>query len=207
MPYNPEIHHRRSIRLQGYDYSQARAYFLTICTHGRECLFGEIRDEKMYLNDIGRIVAHEWLKSPVIRAEIELDEWVVMPNHMHGIAVITDAGAKQRNVTKKRKAVDQYWTDNQPVGQFTGRFIGQPSGRPPIVPTGPKKKSVGAMMAGFKSSVTGRVNAYRQSPGSEVWQRNYWDHVIRNATELDTLRKYIQTNPARWQEDSLYATG
>ena len=193
MPYNPDIHHRRSIRLQGYDYSQAGAYFLTVCAYERECLFGEIIDSEMYLNDMGRIVADEWLKTPAIRAEIELDEWVVMPNHFHGIAVITDAGAKKRNTGVHHRA------DNRPVGRLTGR--------PPVAPTGPKKKSVGAMMAGFKSSVTSRVNAYRQTPGSEVWQRNYWDHIIRNEAELNTLRRYIQTNPARWQQDSLYATG
>ena len=183
MPYNPEIHHRRSIRLQGYDYAQEGAYFLTVCTHERECLFGKITDGEMHLNDAGLIVAEEWLKTPVIRAEIELDEWVVMPNHFHGIAVITDAGATNRHGAKKVK------------------------GRPPVAPAGPKPKSVGAMMSGFKSSVTGHVNAYRQTPGSEVWQRNYWDHIIRNETELTTLRKYIRTNPARWQQDSLYATG
>lgn len=142
----------------------------------------------MRLNDAGRIVAEEWLKTPVIRAEIELDEWVVMPNHFHGIAVITDAGVHCR-------------TDGRPVGRFNGRF----NGRPPVAPTGPKPQSVGAMMAGFKSSVTSRVNVYRQSPGSKVWQRNYWEHIIRNETDLDTLRRYIQTNPARWQQDSLYA--
>ena len=197
MPYNPEIHRRRSIRLQGYDYSQAGAYFLTICTHERKCLFGEITDDKMHLNDAGRIVAEEWLKTPVIRAEIELDEWVVMPNHFHGIAVITDTGATNRHGAKKRN------TDDRPVGRCSGRF----NGRPPVAPTGPKPKSIGAMMSGFKSSVTSRVNAYRQLSGSEVWQRNYWDHIIRNETELTTLRKYIRTNPARWQQDSLYATG
>ncbi|RWX43633.1 REP element-mobilizing transposase RayT [Candidatus Electrothrix aarhusensis] len=199
MAYNPEIHHRRSIRLQGYDYSRAGAYCITLCTHERECLFGEITDGEMHLNNIGRIVADEWLKTPVIRAEIELDEWVVMPNHFHGIMVITDASATNRDDVKKRNTGNYRRADNRPVGRFTGR--------PPVAPTGPKPKSVGAVMAGFKSSVTGRVNTYRQSPGSEVWQRNYWDHIIRNETELDTLRQYIITNPARWEQDSLYATG
>lgn len=207
MAYNPEIHHRRSIRLQGYDYAQAGAYCITLCTHERECLFGEITDGEMHMNDIGRIVADEWLKTPIIRAEIELDEWVVMPNHFHGIIVITDAGATNRHVARKRNTGNHCRADNRPVGRFTGRQSDRPSGRPPVAPTGPKSKSVGAMMAGFKSSVTGRVNTYRQSPGSEVWQRNYWDHIIRNETELDTLRQYIITNPARWEQDSLYATG
>ena len=88
MKYNPEYHHRRSIRLQGYNYSQTGIYFVTICTHKRQCLFGEIRNGKMILNQIGKIVAQEWLKSAEIRQEIELDEWIIMPNHLHGIVGI-----------------------------------------------------------------------------------------------------------------------
>ena len=199
MPYNPDIHRRRSIRLQGYDYSQAGACFLTVCTHERECLFGEITDGEMHLNDIGGIVAEEWLKTPIIRAAVELDEWVVMPNHFHGIAVSTDAGAINRKGAGNRNTGVHRRADDRPLERFTGR--------PPVASTGPKPKSIGATMAGFKSSVTSHVNAYRQTPGAEVWQRNYWDHIIRNETELNTLRRYIRTNPGRWQEDSLYATG
>jgi len=88
MKYDPEKHHRRSIRLKGYDYSQAGAYFVTICTKNRECLFGDVIDDGMMLNEYGTIVANEWKKSAKIRDEIELDEWVVMPNHFHGIVVI-----------------------------------------------------------------------------------------------------------------------
>ncbi|CAK8713892.1 Transposase IS200-like domain-containing protein [Candidatus Electronema halotolerans] len=95
MSYNPDIHHRRSIRLRGYDYSQAGVYFVTLCTHNRECLFGEIANGAMQLNAAGKIVADEWLKIAQIRDEIELDEWAVMPNHLHGIMVLTDTvGAK-----------------------------------------------------------------------------------------------------------------
>ena len=88
MKYNPDIHHRRSMRLQGYDYSSPGAYFVTICTQNRECLFGEIVARKMVLNDAGKIVADEWIKTGDIRDEIELDAWVVMPNHFHGIVMI-----------------------------------------------------------------------------------------------------------------------
>ncbi|CAK8717674.1 Transposase IS200-like domain-containing protein [Candidatus Electrothrix laxa] len=185
MAYNPEIHRRRSIRLKGYDYAQAGAYCITLCTHGRECLFGEVANQEMQVNEAGRIVIDEWLKTPAIRAEIELDEWVVMPNHLHGIIVITNAGAGNRH------------TENRPIRQ--------PIGRPPVAPTGPKPKSLGALVAGFKSSVTRRINEYRQSPGLKIWQRNYWEHIIRHETELQTLRQYIITNPASWQQDSLYS--
>jgi REP element-mobilizing transposase RayT len=88
MKYNPEHHHRRSIRIQGYDYSKTGIYFVTICTHQRQCLFGEIRNEKMILNQIGKIVTQEWLKSAEIRQEIVLNEWIIMPNHLHGIVGI-----------------------------------------------------------------------------------------------------------------------
>ncbi len=88
MKYDPNKHHRRSIRLKGYDYSSAGAYFITICAYQRACLFGEIVDGMMQLNEFGQIVADEWLKSSEIRREIALDEWVVMPNHIHGIVFI-----------------------------------------------------------------------------------------------------------------------
>ena len=88
MKYNPQHHHRRSIRLPNYDYSRSGIYFVTICTHQKQCLFGEIDRGKMFLNQIGNIVREEWLKSAQIRKEIELDEWVIMPNHLHGIVLI-----------------------------------------------------------------------------------------------------------------------
>lgn len=120
----------------------------------------------MHLNDAGLIVAGEWLKTPVIRTEIELDEWVVMPNHFHGIAVIMDARTTHRHGAKKQNTGVRRRAHERPGGRCIGRS--PIKGRPPVAPTGPKPKSVGAMMAGFKSSVTGRVNAYRQTPGSEV---------------------------------------
>ena len=91
MKYDPVKHHRWSIRLKGYDYSLAGAYFVTICTQNRLCLFGNIAENQMRLNDAGEIVANEWMKTAEIRNEIELDEWVVMPNHFHGIVVITNS--------------------------------------------------------------------------------------------------------------------
>ena len=85
MTYNPEIHHRRSTRLREWDYSWPWWYYVTIFTHGRECLFGEVVNDEMKLNDVGKITQEEWMKTPSIRPEIELDDFVIMPNHMHGI--------------------------------------------------------------------------------------------------------------------------
>ncbi len=99
MEYNRHIHHRRSIRLPGFDYRQSGAYFVTLCTHNKEYWFGEIIDSKMHLNQLGKIVAKEWLRTPQIRPETTLDEWVIMPNHLHGIIIITNnhpVGAHRR---------------------------------------------------------------------------------------------------------------
>ena len=148
--FNPDIHHRRSIRLKNYDYANGGAYFVTLCTRNGECLFGEIVEGSMRLNDAGRIVADEWLKTSSIRSEIQLDGWVVMPNHFHGVLVIVDGGSMQ---------------DGRPPIM----------GRPPVAPTvGPKPGSVGAVMAGFKSSVTKRITRLYEIPGGKLWQRNYY---------------------------------
>lgn len=183
MTYDPDIHHRRSIRLPGYDYSRVGVYYVTVCTHRRECLFGEVMDGEMHLSEAGEAVADEWVKSAQIRREIELDTWVVMPNHFHGIVVISE-----------------------PVGD-------QSEGDRPVAPTddmpaetrdrkpGPRPKSLSALMAGFKAAVTIRVNALRATPGVPVWQRNYYERIIRNERELDAVRRYIANNPARWFED------
>ena len=170
MTYDPATHNRRSIRLREYDYAQAGAYFVTICTQHRECLFGEIVDGRARLNAPGEVVAAEWSRSARIRREIELDSFVVMPNHVHGIVVIRDVGAH---------------------------------GRAPLLPSPPYRppRSLGSFVAGFKSAATKRINAIRGTPGLPVWQRNYYEHVIRNEDDLDRVRRYIAENPLRWEED------
>lgn len=184
---------RRSIRLQGYDYSQAGAYFVTLCTQDRECLFGEIVNGEMRLNEAGRVVAHEWIKTAKIRDEIELDEWVVMPNHFHGILVIAD-GRGDPQVARK----------NPPVAPMNGTTISGEQGDRRVAPTGPQPRSIGAVMAGFKSAATKRINELRQTPGTKLWQRNYWEHIVRNEPELNRIREYIHNNPAQWELDKLH---
>ncbi len=165
---DPEKRHRRSIRLRDYDYSRAGAYFITVCTKGQELLFGEVNDGEVELNEFGRMAAEEWLNSARIRIEIELDAWIVMPNHIHGIVIIVN----------KRCRGDR-----------------------PVARSGPRPSSLGAMMAGFKSATTKRINTMRGTPGASVWQRNYYEHVIRNESALDRIRQYIADNPAGWSED------
>lgn len=169
---------RRSIRLQGYDYSRAGAYFITICTQDRACLFGEVVDGKMRLNECGNIVRHEWFRSAEIRHEIVLfpDEFVVMPNHIHGIVRIV-----QSHDADHRRG-------DRPVA-------------PTKPPHGPEKHSVASLVAGFKSAVTKRINALRGTPGLPVWQRNYYEHIIRDEESLNRIRQYILDNPARWAFD------
>lgn len=165
--------HRKSIRLPEYDYSRPGAYFITIVTKNREPLFGEISNGEVILYPLGKIVYEEWLRTPIIRSEIILDSFMVMPNHIHGIIQILD-----NDSTKI------------PVGAHS---------RAPLLQR--QTKSVGSFVAGFKSIVTSRINEYRKTPGCPVWQRNYYEHIIRNEDDLRITREYIHNNPLRWEVD------
>ena len=180
MTFRHDKHHRRSIRLRGYDYSRAGAYFVTMCVQNRACLFGDVVDGQMVVNPLGRIVADEWIKTADIRNEIKLDEWVVMPNHFHGIVWIIHGTPTPGN----------------------GRGTARCRGDRPVAPTaGPQPRSLGAMVAGFKSTVTKRINQTRNTPGAGLWQRNYYEHIIRNDDELNHIRQYIIDNPLQWETD------
>jgi REP element-mobilizing transposase RayT len=159
----------RSIRLQGYDYAQEGMYFFTVCTYKRQLLFGDVGNGEVKLNDFGHVVCDEWRKSTDIRREIALDAFVVMPNHVHGIVMVTD------------------------------RDVGA-TGRSPFLP-GPPKHSLGSFIAGLKAAVTKRINEVRGTPKAPVWQRNYYEHVIRNEESLQRIREYILNNPAQWDLD------
>ncbi len=178
--YDPDKHKRCSIRLKGYDYSAAGMYFITLCTHQRECLFGEIADGVMRLNLLGQIVADEWQRSSEIRQEIEFDAWVIMPNHLHGIVVI------------------------ETTAELSGG-VGA-NGRSPLRGVAPsmKPRSLSSLVAGFKSATTKRININRNAPGTPVWQRNYYEHIIRNDLSLQTIQTYIHHNPQSWQTDQLH---
>ena len=182
--YEPDIHHRRSIRLKDYDYAGTGAYFLTICTFQRECLFGEVVDGDMRLNDAGYIVHEEWQKTAVMRPNVIVDLHMVMPNHFHSIIVVgahcmrpVAAG----NVGAHCGAPNPKGACNAPLRRTSG--------------------SVGSIVAGFKSAVTKRVNALRDNPGCPVWQRNYYEHIIRNKDDLANIRRYIAENPLKWDLD------
>jgi REP element-mobilizing transposase RayT len=144
-------------------------YFFTICAYDRQFLFGNVVKGEMELNEFGHIVAEELRKSTDIRHEIELDTFIVMPNHLHGIVTMTD------------------------------RDVGATGGSP--FPSGPSKRSLGAFIGGFKSVVTTRINQLRGTPGVPVWQRNYYEHIIREGESLNRIRQYIADNPTRWEFD------
>jgi len=216
--------HRRSIRLRGYDYSLAGLYFLTLCAQGRRCLFGDVVDGTMRLNALGEIIAREWMHTADIRPEMKLDAFVVMPNHLHGLVWIIDivgahggpspdapidtagasVGAHGRapaitpaNVrTDAADVVCGAITPTDAAGASMGAHGRAPLHRPP--------RSLGSFVAGFKSATTKRINAARGMPGHPVWQRNYWDHIVRDDRERDTVRRYIARNPTRWADDRLY---
>jgi putative transposase len=155
--FNPDIHHRRSIRLKHYDYSGAGAYFITVCAHNRECLFGEILNTEMHLTEYGHAIREcwEWLGNQY--NTIDLDAFVIMPNHVHGIIIMRD-----------------------------------PDGKP---------KPLGRIVGALKTVSAKKVNGMRDTPGSPLWQRNYYEHVIRTEDDLNRIREYITFNPARWAED------
>jgi len=178
MVYDRHKHHRRSIRLPGCDYSHPGAYFVTVCTYGRDCLFGAGEAGTVRLNEYGLVARYEWLRSAGVRDEIELDAFVVMPNHIHGIVVVTDATVGA--------------TGRSPLHKTDGR------------PRGPAKRSLASFICGYKPAVTRRINQLRDTRGARVWQRNYYERVIRDDDELAQARGYIIDNPGRWADDDYF---
>jgi REP element-mobilizing transposase RayT len=169
MKYNPAIHHRRSIRLQGYDYSRAGVYFVTICTQTRECLFGDVADGQMVLNDAGRMAKQCWYAIPGHFPHVGLDMFVVMPNHIHGILFIVD----------------------KPVGTKNFSLLqSKPRGT---------SKTPGSVIRGFKIGVTKWLR--QNTEFYHIWQRNYYEYIIRNDKELNRIRQYIANNPMKWEVD------
>ena len=275
MPYDRFKHHRRSIRLKGYDYAAIGAYYITICVWGRECLLGEIIDDKMVLNEFGRIVYDEWAITPEKRTNIILDVFVVMPNHLHGIFIITenrggigldgkvgksygdDPGHAEENRTENPGCMGEIHGVNPRCkgvlrvdeSGYAENHAGHPrckgvlrvdesgyaenhAGHPrckgvlQYAPTYTYKctshtpththishtshmsdglrspsQTVGAVVRGFKGAVTKRINQLCGAPGSPVWQRNYYERIIRNQNEFDRIRRYIINNPANWNKD------
>lgn len=161
-PYNPDRHHRRSIRLPHHDYSSPGTYFLTLCTHNRQPLFGTISNQTFQPNTIGTIVQHHWLSLPRFHAHLSLDSWIIMPNHLHGLLNL---------------------------GDFDQNQI---------------RKPVSEIIRGFKTFSARQINRARQATKIPVWQRDYYEHIVRNQDDLDRIRLYITQNPLNWLQDEHY---
>lgn len=195
--YDSEKHHRRSIRLKEYDYTLPGAYFVTICTEKRKCLFGEISNDTMQLNKSGTIIHTCWNNIPKHFVHARLDAYIIMPNHIHGIIIITERDCnnnangrgeafstsnelRQNFVTENASPLHPHLM-NQPHGTFSG--------------------SLGAIMQNFKSVSTRKINQSNNTPGVTLWQRNYYEHIIRNENSLNIIRRYIMYNPLMWAYD------
>ncbi|MFW5762012.1 MAG: transposase [Cyclobacteriaceae bacterium] len=221
--YNPNIHHRRSIRLKGYDYSQEGLYFITICIKNRACLFGNIERTAnprgcpiMILNDAGKMVDAEWNKLPQRFPNIQLHEYIVMPNHFHAIIEIVGATlVVAQNTVAQNKSEPINTEKGQPQG-IAPNEKGQPQGIAPnekgqpqgIAPTG-KNKRLGDIIGAFESITTVEyirgVKTKNWKPfNGKLWQRNYWEHIIRNEQSYNRISEYIFNNPKNWKNDKLY---
>jgi putative transposase len=165
MNFNPEIHHRRSIRLKGYDYSRNGAYFVTICSWNREMIFGEVLEGKIGLNECGRIIDATWSWLDEQYPYLKSIEYVVMPNHLHGVLLFD-----------------------------------HPMGGSRTAPTG-RIKALGRILGAFKTHSIKLVNEFRQTPGAPIWQRNYYERIIRDEPELNRISDYIVSNPVNWVHD------
>jgi putative transposase len=164
MIYDSDKHHRRSIRLKGFDYSRSAVYFVTICVQNRECLLGTISQHKMLLNDSGQMVAAEWLALTSRFPSVILDEFVVMPNHFHGIVYISSDSAD--------------------------------------------RPTLGKIIGAFKSIVTDHYITGVKTQGwipfdQRLWQRNYYEHIVKNESALHSIQQYVRDNPLTWLTDSL----
>ncbi|MBN2556683.1 MAG: hypothetical protein JXA97_12150 [Anaerolineales bacterium] len=173
---------RKSLRLQGWDYRSPGAYFVTICTHRRASLFGGIVDDEMRLNACGEIAAKNWQAIPDHYAMARTDEFVIMPNHLHGIVLIE---IDLEFVVGARHAVPLHGLPREERARF-----GQS-----------EADSLSTIIRSYKSSVTRKINQHHGTPGVRVWQRGLYDHIIRNEDDLDDIRHYIQDNPLQWTLD------
>lgn len=171
--FDPEKHHRRSIRLKGYDYASGGAYFVTIVTQGRACVFGEIFNEEMHLNEYGVIVQKWWNEIRIHFPNVETDVFVIMPNHVHGIITINDES--------RGEVLSPHNEQNQNY---------------------PRSSTLGQIIAYFKYQSSKEVN-FIDDTGTivKLWQRNYYEHIIRNQNELQQKTNYILSNPSRWKDD------
>jgi putative transposase len=160
MRFDPDWQHRQSIRLPKMDYSRTGLYFVTICAHGRACIFGEIENSEIQLTHAGRTVQSTWNDLPKHYPHAALDSFIVMPNHVHGVLELRE-----------------------------------------LDPGSAPRHTLSEVVRAFKSFSARRINKRRGVPGAPVWQRNYYERIIRDENELEAIRRYIADNPSGWADD------
>ncbi|MBK2356587.1 transposase [Francisella hispaniensis] len=194
----------KTIRLEGYDYSQNGAYFITICTKNREHFFGDVINGKMELSDIGKIVFDEWIKTPKLRPDmnLKLHEFVIMPNHFHGIIII---GENIYNTTPRRDIMHRRDTMHcvSTLGNYEQNELHCVStlGNHKQNKFGPQSKNLSSIIRGFKIGVT--KNARKINPDF-AWQSRFHDHIIRDEKSFNNICEYIKYNPANWVNDTYF---
>ena len=204
MKYDPEIHHRHSIRLKGYDYSQSVGYFITVCTQDRACFFGDAIGSEILLNEAGRMVASAWHVQPDRFPAVRLDAFVVMPNHIHGIVWIENgvgAGLVPAQMGAATLHGATILRGTIPHGTAPNRATTR------VAPT--NGDHIGDIVGAFKSLTTVAYARGVQQSGwlafrGRLWQRNYYEHIIRDDESLNRIRQYILDNPSQWDIDPLH---
>ncbi|MCK5760390.1 MAG: transposase [Candidatus Delongbacteria bacterium] len=196
------MYNRRSIRLKEFDYSQIGYYYITICTLDRYQLFGRIVNNKMVLNKFGLIAQKEWKNTSVIRQNVELDEFIIMPDHIHGIIIINRRGVMPYALKNdlNNENIDynniDHENDMRTYGNTPLPFMENVQKNTPLRSP---IQTIGSIIRGYKSAVTIKVNQIRKTPKIKIWQRNYFERIIRNQKALEKIRYYIRNNPENYK--------
>ena len=216
MPYTPTHHHRRTIRLQGYDYSQSGMYFVTICCKDKICRFGKIENGEMMLNNFGEIAYNQWVKLSERYDNVLLDVFQIMPNHIHGIIVLNDVETTDKNTNTiaanhasavgaglAPALVEQphAQTENMNIANYV---VGATRAGASPAPT---RDTLGNIIGAYKSLVANQCLEIFKSKNeymNKLWQRNYWERIIRNDNSYQYIANYIINNPENWENDKFF---
>jgi REP element-mobilizing transposase RayT len=207
MTFNPQIHHRKSIRLKGYDYSKTGLYFITLCVEDKQHLFGDVIDGKMILNPLGQIANDEWLNTSNIRDNILLHEFIIMPNHFHSIIEINFKKGKND------QSIGAFKSPSQTIGSIIRGykiattkkikdFLKEENIRTGELQFAPISESISSEseIALYSKSNSGELQ-FAPTINSKIWQRNYYENIIRDEKAYQNISNYIKNNPAKWHED------
>ncbi|GAB6099399.1 transposase [Halanaerocella petrolearia] len=179
----------KSMRLKNYDYSKSGHYFVTICSSNRNCIFGKINDNKIKLNKYGQIADDYWSEIPQHFDNVKLDQHIIMPNHIHGIIIIKNNNCRNIKNNDCRDMACHVPTTTTKTTK-TRKFGNRKSG------------TLSTIIGSYKSAVTKKTNQIRNTPGNSIWQRNYYDRIIRSEDELNRIGTYIRQNPLKWELDN-----